>query len=91
MHTAVARTHRHALKQPNVELDLVPLDGGAHDLDKGQGDLGVPLLGRLEDEVVEGLADLCKGKRRGGVSGVSSATPTRAVSSSSALALVFWP
>jgi hypothetical protein len=78
VHTTVARTHRHALEQPNVELDLlprervcaeavhtarmerwiredrqlqayVPLDGGAHDLDKGQGDLGVPLLGRLQN------------------------------------------
>jgi hypothetical protein len=24
-------------------------NGGAHDLDKGQGDLGVPLLGRLQN------------------------------------------
>lgn len=29
------------------------------DLDEREGDLGVPLLGGLEDEVVEGLADLC--------------------------------
>ena len=37
---------------------LVPLHRRAHDLHKRQGDLRVPLLGRLEDEVVQGLADL---------------------------------
>jgi len=77
---------RHALKQADVEADLVPfhrcpncqkqtrsLDvcsgtalrtgtmlraGARTDLHKRQGDLRVPLLGRLEDEVVQGLADL---------------------------------
>ena len=31
------------------------------DLDKRQGDMGVPLLRRLEDEIVESLADLAAG------------------------------
>ena len=35
----------------------IPLDGSANDAYEGEGDLGVPLLRRLEDEVVEGLAD----------------------------------
>ena len=48
----------HALKQADVEANLVPLHRRAHDLHKRQGDLRVPLLGRLEDEVVQGLADL---------------------------------
>ena len=43
---------------------LVPLDGRADNLDERQGNLGVPLLRRLEDEVVERLADLCERKRR---------------------------
>ena len=43
---------------------LVPLDGRAYNLDERQGNLGVPLLRRLEDEVVERLADLCERKRR---------------------------
>ena len=51
-------TYRNALEQTNIEADLVPFHGRADDLDKGQGDLGVPLLRRLEDEVVERLADL---------------------------------
>ena len=38
---------RHALKEPHVETQFVPLDGGALDADKGEGDLGVPLLWRL--------------------------------------------
>lgn len=42
---------------------LVPLDGRADDLDKRQGDLGVPLLRRLENEVVQRLADLCERER----------------------------
>ena len=42
-----------AVGQP---CSLVPLDGRALDAHKRQGDLGVPLLGRLEDEVVQRLA-----------------------------------
>lgn len=42
-----------AVGQP---CSLVPLDGRAFDPHKRQGDLGVPLLGRLEDEVVQRLA-----------------------------------
>ena len=32
---------------------LVPFHGRAHDLDKRERDLGVPLLWALEDEIVE--------------------------------------
>lgn len=53
--------YRNTLKETNVEADLVPLDGRADNLDKRQGDLGVPLLWRLEDEVVERLANLAAG------------------------------
>ena len=41
-----------------LTAQLIPLDGGANDADKGEGDAGLPVLGRLEDEVVQRLADL---------------------------------
>ena len=49
---------RYTLQKTNVESNLVPLDGRADDQDEGQGDLGVPLLGGLEDQIVERLTDL---------------------------------
>lgn len=49
---------RNPLHQANVKANLVPFDRRADDLDKREGDLGVPLLGGLEDEVVQRLPDL---------------------------------
>ena len=51
-----------------LTAQLIPLDGGAVDADKGEGDGGLPVLGRLEDQVVEGLTDLpvvSRGIRKG--------------------------
>ena len=52
-----ARTVRDTLKQPHIEAELVPFDGGAGDLDERQGDGRLPLLRRLEHEVVQRIAD----------------------------------
>jgi len=49
---------RNPLHKTDVEANLVPLDDGALDLEEGQCDLGLPVLGRLEDQVVELIADL---------------------------------
>ena len=38
-----------------LTAQLIPLDGGAVDADKRKGDGGLPVLGRLEDQVVERL------------------------------------
>ena len=62
--TAQARLHardalvRNPLQKTHVKPQLVPLDGGALDADKRQGDAGLPVLGGLEDEVVERLTNL---------------------------------
>ena len=45
------------LEQTDVEAQLIPLDGGAVDADKREGDARLPVLWRLKDEVVERLAD----------------------------------
>ena len=45
------------LEEADVEVDLVPGDGDALDLEKGQSDGGLPVLGGLGDEVVEGVAE----------------------------------
>jgi len=50
--------YRHTLQETNVKAELVPLDGRADDADKREGDARLPVLWRLEDEVVERLADL---------------------------------
>ena len=49
---------RHALHEADIEADLVPLDDSAGDLEEGQAHARLPVLGRLEDEVVERVADL---------------------------------
>ena len=49
----------HTLQETDIEAELVPLDGGADDAHKGQRHAGLPVLGRLEDEVVERFADFC--------------------------------
>ena len=49
---------RHALHEAHVELDLVPFDHSALDLEEGQADRRLPVLRRLEDEVVERVANL---------------------------------
>ena len=54
-----ANTYRHTLQKADVEAELIPLDGGANDADKGEGDAGLPVLGRLEDEVVQRFANFC--------------------------------
>ena len=38
---------RHALQQTHIKTELVPLDGGAGDADKGERDAGLPVLRRL--------------------------------------------
>ena len=64
MLTAQARLHtadaliRDALHKTDVEADLVPLHNRALDLEEGQTNAGLPVLGRLEDEVVERVPDL---------------------------------
>ena len=45
-------------KGHTIELDLVPLDDGALDLEEGQADRRLPVLGALEDQVVELVTDL---------------------------------
>ena len=62
----------------------------ADDLDERQGDLGVPLLWGLEDEVVERLADLWERKRAASARKRAVSGPARAVRSGGR-ALVFWP
>ena len=55
-----------------LTAQLIPLNGGAVDADKGEGDGGLPVLGRLEDQVVErlpnfrilaveGIREICEG------------------------------
>ena len=48
---------RHALEEAHVKAQLVPLDGGAFDLDERQADRGLPVLRRLQDEVVERISN----------------------------------
>lgn len=65
--------------------------GKAYALDahKRQGDLGVPLLGRLEDEVVQRLA---AAEGRGvGVSAMVQAEAEAEAGAGAAHILVFWP
>ena len=49
---------RHALHQADIKLDLVPLDDRALDLEEGEADRRLPILGAFEDQVVERVADL---------------------------------
>jgi len=56
---------RYALHQTHVEANLVPLDDRALDLEEGQGNRSLPILGAFEDEVVELVADLGVGARVG--------------------------
>tara|TARA_B100000575_G_C22998990_1_gene575733 strand:- start:240 stop:524 length:285 start_codon:yes stop_codon:yes gene_type:complete len=61
---AQARLHagdaliRNPLHEADVELDLVPLDDGALNLEEGQADRRLPVLRAFEDQVVEGIPDL---------------------------------
>ena len=52
------RTVRHALHQADVEANLVPLHDGPLNLEEGQGNRGLPILGAFEDQVVELVTDL---------------------------------
>ena len=47
---------RNPLHQANVEANLVPLDDGALDLEEGEADRRLPVLGALEDQVVKRIA-----------------------------------
>jgi hypothetical protein len=54
------------LHQADVKLDLVPLDDRALDLEEGEADRRLPILGAFEDQVVERVADLgLRAARRG--------------------------
>ena len=48
---------RHPLKQTNVKVKLVPLNGRALNLDEGKRHRRLPLLGRFQDQIVESIAD----------------------------------
>ena len=62
---AQARLHardaliRNPLHETHVEATLVPLDDSPLDLEEGQADRRLPILGRTQDQVVEGVTDLC--------------------------------
>lgn len=45
-----SEAYRHALHQAHVEANLIPLHDGALDLEEGQPDRGLPVLGRLRTE-----------------------------------------
>ena len=54
----VSKAYWHTLQKTNIKLELVPFDRRALDAHKGQRDRRLPFVRRLEDEVVERLADL---------------------------------
>lgn len=58
-----SEAYRHTLQETDIEAELVPFHGCALDLNKREADLGVPLLRRAEDQVVERLADLAANGR----------------------------
>ena len=49
---------RHTLHKTDVEANLVPLDDRAFNLEEGQADARLPVLRALQNQVVEGVADL---------------------------------
>lgn len=56
--------YRHALQEPHVEVELVPLDRGPLDLDEGQRDVGLPLLGRLRTAQTQECERRCNSAMR---------------------------
>jgi len=52
-----SEAYRHTLQQADIEAELVPFDRGSLDANEREADRRLPLLRRLEDEVVERLAD----------------------------------
>ena len=55
----------HALEEAHIKVQLVPLNLRALDLHKGQGHRSLPVVDRLQDEVVERVADFGVGAIKG--------------------------
>ena len=77
---------RHALHETHVEANLVPFDHRTLDLEVRKSDARLPRLRRIEDQAVEGVADLCARKRN-----MRSAMRACATRVQRLCALVFWP
>lgn len=55
----------HTLEEAHIKVQLVPLDLRAVNLHKGQGHRSLPVVDRLQDEVVERVADFGVGAIKG--------------------------
>lgn len=85
-YTVMVQASRLRTHQPHVEANLVPFDHRAGDLEVRETNRGLPRLGRVEDQIVEGVADLCTRKRN-----TRSAMRVCVKRVQRLCALVFWP
>ena len=63
---------RNPLHQADIELDLVPLDDSALDLEEGQADRSLPVLGALQYEVIQRIAAAGRETRASAVAGLGA-------------------
>ena len=53
-----AAAYRHTLKKTNIKPQFIPFHRRPLDANKRKGDVGLPLLRAVQDQVVERVADL---------------------------------